>query len=394
MISAKKPIFFLPFTAYGFLFLLVFCPFLFSYEIYASKGPCVRMYYFYSSGCEECLRIKNSYIPDLNKKYGFCLNVKYFEVNEPENYKLLLELEKKIHPLKNPLPAVFVENHVLDGDEEIKDGLERLIKYYVSKGGCDWPAAGERGIKQVDNLALERFKSLGILAIISGGLLDGLNPCAFTTIIFLISYLVFIGRKGREIIFIGGAFTCAVFITYFLIGLGLFEFTVKMAVFPLLGRVVSLLIACMAVVLGILSLYDYYKIKEGKIEAIALQLPQSLKNKIHSAIRKESKTKHFILGSLCLGFLIALLEFPCTGQVYLPVIFVLRRISEFRPRALFYLALYNIMFILPLIAVFIFALKGASSQIFAQLMKKNAGTIKVFTAILFFALAAILIVWL
>ncbi len=392
MINAEKPFFFLLFSALMFSFLLVFCLFLFPDEIYASKGPCVRMYYFYSSDCKECLRIKNSYIPGLNKKYGFCLNVKYFEVNEPENYKRLLELENFFHPLKNPLPAVFVENHVLDGDEEIKDGLERLVKYYISKGGCDWPAAGERGVKRVDNLALERFKSLGVLAIISGGLLDGLNPCAFTTIIFLISYLVFIGRKGREIIFIGGAFTFAVFTTYFLIGLGLFEFTVKMAVFPLLGRVVSLLIACMAVVLGILSLYDYYKIKEGKIEAIALQLPQSLKNKIHSAIRKESKTRHFILGSLCLGFLIALLEFPCTGQVYLPVIFVLRRISKFRTHALFYLALYNVMFILPLIAVFIFAFKGSSSQIFAQLMKENAGKIKVFTAILFFALAAILIV--
>ena len=351
------------------------------------------MYYFYSRDCKECLEIKNNYIPRLNKKYGFCLKVKYFEINEPENYKLLAALEKRFRAAaKYPPPAIFINGRVLDGEKDVKETLEGLIEYYISKGGCDWPIAAEYKVKRVNNLILERFKGLRILAIIGGGLLDGLNPCAFTTIIFLISCLAFIGRKGREVIFIGGAFTLSVFITYLLVGLGLFEIIKSMIIFQLLSRMISLLIISTAILFGILSLYDYYKIRKGRIKDIALQLPQGLKNRIHSVIRKELKTRHFILGSLCLGFLVALLEFPCTGQVYLPVIFVLRHIPELRIHAFFYLVLYNLMFILPLIAVFAFACKGASSRVFTELMWKNAGKIKILMAVLFFILAAILII--
>jgi hypothetical protein len=36
---------------------------------------------------------------------------------------------------------------------------------------------------------VDRFKSLGLLTIVSPGLIDGINPCAFATLIFFISYL-------------------------------------------------------------------------------------------------------------------------------------------------------------------------------------------------------------
>ena len=47
---------------------------------------------------------------------------------------------------------------------------------------------------------LKRFSKFSILGILFAGLLDGVNPCAFATLVFFVSYLVFIGRRRRDII--------------------------------------------------------------------------------------------------------------------------------------------------------------------------------------------------
>lgn len=357
----------------------------------ASNNSNVRMFFFYSRDCKDCLEIKENLIPELNKKYNLRIEVRYLEINEPENYKLQLELEKKSRPLKNPPPAIFIGSNALDGEKEIKEKLEGLIEYYLSVGGCDWPEAAIQRTAEERTPYLEKFKNLRMPVVIGAGLLDGLNPCAFSTIIFLVSYLTLIGRKNRDVLFVGSAFTFAVFITYFFIGLGLFELIRILRIFTILSRVTSLLIAALAALLGILSVYDYYKIKKGRLNEMVLQLPAAVRNKIHSTIREESKMRNFILGSFIMGFLVAFLEFPCTGQVYLPIIFVLRNMSEFRLRAVSYLMLYNLMFILPLIVVFFLAYEGTSSQRLIELMHSNVGKVKIFTAILFFSLAAILI---
>jgi len=44
-------------------------------------------------------------------------------------------------------------------------------------------------VKEAEESMVDRFKSLGLLTIVSPGLIDGINPCAFATLIFFISYL-------------------------------------------------------------------------------------------------------------------------------------------------------------------------------------------------------------
>jgi cytochrome c biogenesis protein CcdA len=113
---------------------------------------------------------------------------------------------------------------------------------------------------------IARFKSLGPFAVITAGFVDGINPCAFATIIFFMSYLALIGRKGRELIYVGIAFTTAVFLTYFLVGLGVFKVIQSLSVFALFSRILYMLIAALAFVLGVLSLYDFIKARRGEIK--------------------------------------------------------------------------------------------------------------------------------
>ena len=98
-----------------------------------------------------------------------------------------------------------------------------------------------------------------------------------------------------------------------------------------------------------------------------------------------------MLSAFISGFLVSLLEAVCTGQMYLPTIAFVLKASSFKLQALGYLLLYNIMFIVPLVVIFVFALMGTTSAEFTSFLKKHLGVIKIFMAVLFFSLGIFLI---
>jgi len=92
------------------------------------------------------------------------------------------------------------------------------------------------------------------------------------------------------------------------------------------------------------------------------------------------------------GLVISLLELACTGQVYLPTIIFVSSMPELRLRAIFYLLLYNLLFILPLVVVFILAYFGTTSKDLTRFLQKRAAAVKLGMAVLFLALGGWLLV--
>jgi cytochrome b561 len=87
------------------------------------------------------------------------------------------------------------------------------------------------------------------------------------------------------------------------------------------------------------------------------------------------------------GFVISLLEFACTGQVYLPTIIYVMSQPELASQAFLYLVLYCLMFILPLVVVFVLSYFGTSSEQLSQFVNRHTSTIKFITGVLFVGLA-------
>lgn len=65
-------------------------------------------------------------------------------------------------------------------------------------------------------------------------------------------------------------------------------------------------------------------------------------------------------------------------------------LPELRTQAVLFLILYNLMFIVPLIIVFVLAYYGTTSKQFTAFLKKNAAAVKIGMALVFITLA----VWL
>ena len=360
-----------------------------------THSPPVYMAFFTKPGCKKCDRTQSS-LKYLKSKYPH-LYIKQFDVSQTENILAQQIMAEKIGlPEKKALlaPMVMVGERFLALKDLTCGNLESLILNYQASGStCLWAdiSLDDRSCSKISKKIAGRFQKLGPLAIFGSGFLDGINPCAFATIIFLISWLAFIGKKGKDLLWVGSSFTLAVFLTYFLLGLGMFQFLKQISMLSSLRFIIFLVMAVGTFIFGILSIRDFFKVRQGKTREVSLQLPKILKKRIHRVIKDKTNVRGVVTAAFVMGIVISLLELACTGQVYLPTIMVVTGIPELKLHALSYLALYNLAFILPLAGVFLVTYGGSSSKQLAEVMERHLAMTKLFTGLFFFLMTLVLI---
>jgi cytochrome c biogenesis protein CcdA/glutaredoxin len=355
------------------------------------EGPAIHLAYFSKAGCPVCAKV-DTYLEELQQ---LCPQVVLTEFPiEEEDSKVLSEWLGQRYgvPEEKRLttPAVFVGSDYLVGRDQVTlENLRTLLDRYVDSGAeATWTgfdaARSEASI-------FERFRSFGALTVAGAGLLDGLNPCAFATIVFFVSYLAFLERKGREILAVGGAFALGVFLTYLLVGLGMLSILEQLTFLTTLRPWVYGVTAALCVILAAYSFLDYRKARGGDFKAMALRIPLRLRQRINRTVRSGAKAQAFVPVAFVTGFAISLLELACTGQVYLPTILFVMGRPEMQGQAFLYLLLYNLAFILPLIVVFGLAYFGTTSEQLGLFVHRRTAAIKLATAFLFVILAGWLI---
>lgn len=342
--------------------------------------------YFYQVGCQECSRV-DADIQYIRSKYPQ-FTVEAFNIyDDAALADWLASRTDRSDDLY--APALFIGDTALIGEEEITpQNIENVILQSALVGV---PRVWSEFDASSSNRLVERFRSFGPLTVIFAGLVDGLNPCAFATLIFFVSYLTLSGRKGKETLLVGGAFALGVFLTYLVIGLGFYKVLDLLGtLLTTLGRWVYGFTALLCAALAIVSFLDFLKARRGEIGDMSLNLPHALRMRINATIRQGRRARAFVLGAFVTGVVISFLELACTGQVYLPTIIFVSSIPELRVRAISYLILYNLLFISPLVVVFIMAYYGTTSKDLTRFLQKHAAEVKLGMVILFSALA----VWL
>jgi cytochrome c biogenesis protein CcdA len=301
-------------------------------------------------------------------------------------YEAYQELLRSRGEPERAFPALLAGGRLLQGDEEIRKELRSAVVQALAASALPTGSAATR--RPSGGLPGVLTGKLALLPILAAGLLDGINPCAFTTLVFLLSALALAGRSRRQILLIGACFTAAVFLTYLAIGAGLLQGVRLVGAYPVVGAALRWLLIAGLAVLAALSLYDYFLIRSGRSKEILLQLPDRFKQRIHRDIRERTRAAGLAASSLVLGFLVSLFELACTGQVYFPTLVYLVRV---RPGAgsFLYLLLYNLGFILPLGAVFLLAYWGVASQRLADFARRSLAAVKLALAVLFLGLAVL-----
>jgi len=356
-------------------------------EAVACEGPApIWAAYFYEVGCQECSRAEYD-IRYVQSKYPQLVVEEYSAQTDAALAEWLGVRFGVPERQRLATPALFVGQEYLVGTDITAEAVLALAEKYAPTGvdrvWADYnPQDAEQSI-------IDRFKSFGVLTVAFAGLVDGLNPCAFATLVFFVSYLALSGRQGRDVLAVGLAFTLGVFLAYLAVGLGFSQVLGLLGdLLATLGRWVYGLTALLCAVLAVFSFLDFFKARQGEIGDMSLNLPHSLRMRINAVIRRGRTSQAFIAGAFFTGIVVSFLELACTGQVYLPtIIFVVSR-PELRVRAFAFLLLYNLLFILPLVVVFILAYCGTGSKQLTRFLQQRAATVKLGMALLFAALAA------
>lgn len=426
------------------------------------SGKKVDVLLFLSPYCSHCQHLKREFLQLFIEKNKDRINLQTFDTSTPDGSIAYAETAKLYGRNDEGVPAMFVGESFLIGypksigssaeeaiAEAIKNGeitkTEAIKKISAYKNVPDFmkfssqtqalPSVGENSfvgsipaprqneadansaeqdtiggdeIITDDNLAntkdsksfyRSKFSEITLWAIISAGLIDGINPCAFAVIIFFISFLAVYKYERKEVIAVGLAYCLAVFVTYLLLGLGLFKFLYAYQGFQTVMIVFKYLTIGLCAIFFVLTLYDFIVYQKTKnADNIVLQLSRSNKEKIHAVTRfflRDKQKNSFLLvcAAFASGMLISLVEAICTGQVYLPTIALILKDtgSGYFLRAVEYLLLYNLMFIMPLLAVLGLTIAGYEAKSFNAFLKKYLGLTKFLLCLVFLTLLVLLL---
>jgi len=347
---------------------------------------------FAAKDCPSCNYLKKAVLPDLFKKNKLPLPWQIISVNLSHSKNLLfyLDLEDKLKTEGKKSPILYWRGKLYYGSSEIKKLVKEWRKANAPRARMIAELLTSKTLR-TDNLLKKKAGALTIGTIIIAGLVDGINPCVFTTFIFLISMLSISGIKGKKILVTGLIYCLAGFITYMLIGLGLLEVIHLINRNIYLSQILNMLILTGLIVLALFSFKDAFKYHlSGKPESISLKLSPKLIDAIHSVIRKSLKYKYLIPSVFLIGIAVTLIESVCTGQVYLPILSYMVMETDNSEKWFFMLALYNIMFIVPLLGVFAVVYIGTDISAVRKFAVNNTATAKIIMGLFFLALALLL----
>lgn len=213
-------------------------------------------------------------------------------------------------------------------------------------------------------------------AIVLTALVDSINPCAIGVLILLISNMV-VSRGKTAMLKLGLIYIGAVYITYFLAGLGLTFFFHSIPLY--MAEYISVIVGFIVVIFGLIEIKDFFWYGEG----FSLAIPSKYVDKIHKYSAKMTYPSLILLGVFAAG-----VELPCTGGPYLAVTLLLSQ--NFNFTALLLLVFYNIIFVMPLVVILLMAYSGTRISYMKKWKHKNRAYMRLATGILLVSLGWLL----
>lgn len=213
--------------------------------------------------------------------------------------------------------------------------------------------------------------------VVVSSLVDSINPCAFSILIVSIIFLFGIGRTRENIFKFGLAYIFGIFLVYFLIGLGLLQVLHIFSIPHFMSKLAAMLLIVFGTINILETIFPNFPIR--------FAIPHSIHGKMNDLVKRVS-----LLAMIALGALVGLCEFPCTGGPYLTVIGLLHDSQTYWSGA-FYLILYNIIFILPLIVILLIASNKDLVDRVQQFQRTNRIHMKVTAGLIMIVLAFVIL---
>lgn len=376
-------------------FLIVFAVFLLLPVSAKADEKVINIHLFYGNGCPHCAA-EEEFLSDYLKDRTDVKLYKYEIWYDSHNQELLSKVQKEMGTTnKNGVPFTVIGKKTIVGyadgvtDEQIKD----TINYYLNNDYRDYAGEITGKVKKVEvkeDITKDESKtedkkenkiekaddtkdsdqtdenvtvpvlgkinakkvSLPILAVVLG-FVDGFNPCAMWILIFLITML-FNMKDRKKMWILGLTFILTsgiVYLMFMLAWLNLATFISKIAF-------IRLLIAVIALVVGLINVYKYIdslKKKDEGCDVVDKKDRKKIMEKIIS-ITHEKKFIIALLGIMVLAASVNIIELMCS--IGIPLLFTqilaMNNLSTFS--YMMYMFIYIFFFLIDDIVIFVISM--------------------------------------
>jgi len=326
-----------------------------------------QIYFFYGQGCGYCATVDEYFRDnDIYKRYPVVRKEIYFDRDNAVLYNQVLS-ELGVPESGRVVPTLVMGDKLLVGGRMILDNFESEVEIFLSQNDPVESAGKEK----------QANEGLTILMVLGASLVDAINPCAFAVLIILMSTVLASGQSKRALK-AGLAFALSIFISYFLMGLGLYK---ALAVSGLSGIFMKV-IGWLAIVLGLLNLKDWLWYGKGFL----MEVPMSWRPKMKSLIKSVTSPT----GAFLIGFLVSLFLLPCTSGPYIVILGMLAEKATY-VKALGYLVLYNLVFVFPMVLITWLVYKGLEPERVEKLRQKHLKTLHLIAGVLLLAIGIFLL---
>ncbi|MEA3248653.1 MAG: cytochrome c biogenesis protein [Nanoarchaeota archaeon] len=296
--------------------------------IVSAQNEEVVLHFFYGKGCPHC-GSSLEFLNKLEENYPSLIVEEHEVYFNQEERKLFEQITNAFGTEIEGVPTIFINDKVFVGfSNSIAESIENEIDTCLNKE-CDNP------INKIKNEGT--MQKLTLPAVILAAIVDAINPCAFAVLIILMSTIL-ISKEKKKALFAGLAFSASIFISYFLMGIGLYSAIQATG----LSHTFFIVVAVLAIFLGLFNLKDY--LWYGKW--FVMEVPLSWRPKLQSLIKGITS----VPGAFAVGFLVSLFLLPCTSGPYIIILGLLAQAAT-KSYALFLLIIYNLIFILPMVLI-------------------------------------------
>ncbi len=307
-----------------------------------------HVWFFYASWCPHCHRVLASGVLD---RLPGNVDVEKFEVDTNRTagdlFKRIVDGYKI--PAGVPTAVIFRGNplngSVLQGDTPIINNLAKLVSNSSTAGNLIG------GVQSVTKVKRSLLSDLTFLVGVAAS--DSINPCIMAVMLIMLATLASIKEYKRMREF-GIAYIVCVYVSYLAIGvlliLGSMYLVNQLSTFASqVATVTKWVVAGILVFAGLINIKDFFFWGRG----ITFNINERHKQKVIELAKRAS-----IAAVVSIAVFVTVVEFPCSGIMYLGAIFywVSQGVNPWQVFA--YLLLYNVIFVLPLVIMLWIALAG------------------------------------
>ncbi len=326
----------------------------------------VEVDYFYEEGCLKCQQAL-PLIEEVTNGYGCNLT----------SHEIISSYELARGYGISVVPAVVVDGQTVITYNDY-NGNTTLLKDLLTQAIVN-ASNGEKNASDISNNDGEDAAKLSVYLVFIAGLLAGFNPCILAVMAFLATLILSSSGSKKDILKMILGFCGGIFITYMIVGLSILG---TVHILPSLKNIITTIMVILIFILGLWHIYDAYYLK--KYSRSTFHTPRSMVN-----LLEKTASSNVLLLSFVSGGVFSLVKAPCVGAIYFSILDMLIGRTDL-PRGAFYLGIYNLGVIFPIIVLGILLGYGMKPQTITELKENKRVEIRLFTGIILILLALLL----